>query len=102
MAIAAIREDRDPPWVRSMVDQLGKVTGDNLVKSTCVFSYLCEKGPVLPLFGRPDVAPVGPGVESDDPERPGLGGPLAIEVPGGLHDVDVVLEAQNGHWLNWI
>jgi hypothetical protein len=40
----------DPPWSRSFVDQMGKVKGDDLLKSTFVIEYLQELGPLGPLF----------------------------------------------------
>jgi uncharacterized protein YkwD len=34
----------DPPWARSMVDHIGKVTDENLLKSTLIVAFLQETG----------------------------------------------------------
>ncbi len=40
----------DPPWSRSMVDRVGKVDQEDLLKSTIVVEYLQELGPLGPLL----------------------------------------------------
>ena len=42
--IRRVGEGRDPPWSRSLVDHLGKVTDENLLKSTLIVDYLQERG----------------------------------------------------------
>jgi hypothetical protein len=45
MTYLAARHE-DPPWSRSMVDELGKVAGQDLLKSTSVVEYLQELGTI--------------------------------------------------------
>lgn len=45
MAYLAARGE-DPPWSRSFLDDLGKVVGDDLCKSTIVMDFLYENGPI--------------------------------------------------------
>jgi hypothetical protein len=54
------RRGEDPVWSRSMVDEIGKITGDDLTKCTFVFEHLVETGSLAPLihemWGKPPVA----------------------------------------------
>jgi hypothetical protein len=42
--VQRVREGRDPPWSRSMLDDLGKVRDEELLKTTLVTAYLQETG----------------------------------------------------------
>ncbi len=48
--IYLIEQDRDPPWVSTMVDRMAKIEGDDLIKATSVIQFLAEEKPLLPLF----------------------------------------------------
>jgi hypothetical protein len=45
-----VEHAQDPPWSRSMVDQFGKIKGEDLLKSTSVIEFLQELGPLSPLM----------------------------------------------------
>jgi uncharacterized protein YkwD len=45
-----VREGRDPPWARTMLDQDGKITAELLLKTTLVCEMLQEEGRVATLL----------------------------------------------------
>lgn len=45
----------DPPWSSSMLDQIGRITGENLLKSTSVIEFLQELRPLQPLISATNV-----------------------------------------------
>ena len=44
-----VREGRAPPWAGAMVDQVGKVMDENLIKATSVVEFLYEEEMLVPL-----------------------------------------------------
>lgn len=46
----AVREKRDPPWVRAMLDQDGKIRDENLLKTTLVCELLQQEGRLWPVM----------------------------------------------------
>ena len=52
--------DQDPAWSQSMVDQVGKVVGDDLLKSTVVVDYLQELGTLQDLLKKTAREPFAP------------------------------------------
>ncbi|MAE77728.1 MAG: hypothetical protein CMJ85_12770, partial [Planctomycetes bacterium] len=56
-----VRRGEDPAWSNAFVDQRGKISGDDLCKTTLVMDFLYEQGPVPkpflePLADNPDKA----------------------------------------------
>jgi hypothetical protein len=54
----------DPLWSRSWVDQMGKITGDDLLKCTLVAEYLQERGDLVELMAKSLL-----GTEKDPPQK---------------------------------
>ncbi|MSR63926.1 MAG: CAP domain-containing protein [Planctomycetes bacterium] len=55
------RAKSDPPWVRALLDQDGKIRDENLLKTTLVCELLQQEGQLWPLVqatrGKKDIAP---------------------------------------------
>lgn len=47
-----VARGEDPRWTQTFRDQLGKMSGPELLKTTLVYEYLTERGPTAAVFGR--------------------------------------------------
>ena len=59
-----VAERQDPPWSRSFVEDIGKIEGEDLLKTTFVAEYLQLQGPLEKLF-----IGVGDGINETREER---------------------------------
>ena len=60
--VRAVRAGEDPPWARAMLDQEGKITDENLVKTTFVCEFLQADGRLGELLVRSRGRRYGPAV----------------------------------------
>jgi len=79
-----VERSEDHPWSESMHDQIGKITGEELLKTTSVVDFLQELGPIQPLLSAANIsAPKG----YESVLEKALGEPLA---------------AFEGRWRQWV
>lgn len=71
-----VNRGEDPPWSRSFVDQLGKLVGDDLCKTTLVMDHLYEGGQLAQQLRQPTRSDLGVPAQITCLEQ-ALGEPLA-------------------------